>query len=748
MGFIQVIEPVMLRIADELALWGGVECTVNRVGNAFLDQSHVTAHDRRVSDLDLLLELGVTAVRYPVLWERVAPIDPSICDWLWTDERLRGLRVRNISVIAGLVHHGSGPAYTNLLSDNFASGVARHAAATASRYPWIADWTPVNEPCTTARFSCLYSHWYPHARDERSFWLALLNQIDATRLAMREIRRVNANARLIQTDDLGRTYATWMVRDQAAFDNTRRWMSWDLLCGKVTRTHSFWNRISDFGLGDRLRAIADDPCPPDIIGINHYLTSDRFLDHRTQRYPALSGSAPSGTAFVDTEAVRVLTPPPAGLEGALREAWDRYGVPLAVTEVHNGCTRDEQMRWMRDAWETAGRLRRQGIAVEAVTAWALFGNSGWNTLLTQKGNYEPGAYDVRTPVPRATAMVPLLQSLSRGVDPAHPVLGRSGWWRRNMRLQHPRISRPASMWEQRRDDEANVPRVLICGATGTLGRALAAACRHRNIVHLVTSRKDLDLGNAASIDAALDTIQPWLLINAAGWVRVDEAEEQPEACRRANASGAVQLAKACAARGIATVSFSSDLVFDGSERRPYRETDIASPLNVYGRSKSEAEQGIAALQGCHLIVRTAAFFSPYDEHNFAAQVAGTLAAGRKFTVLHDQVISPTYLPDLCNAVLDLAIDGQTGIWHLTNGTALTWTDFAHKVANRCDLDGALIEPDFAAGLAARAPRPTYAALISERGMILPDLADALDRFRSAWLDLRAPKATLLARASA
>jgi hypothetical protein len=74
----------------------------------------------------------------------------------------------------------------------FASGLAQHAAATARRYPWIADWIPVNEPCTTARFSCLYGHWYPHLRDERSFWLALLNQIDATRLAMREIRRVNA----------------------------------------------------------------------------------------------------------------------------------------------------------------------------------------------------------------------------------------------------------------------------------------------------------------------------------------------------------------------------------------------------------------------------------------------------------------------------------------------------------------------------------------------------------------------------
>ena len=729
--------------SDELALWGGAECTVNRVGDAFFDQSQATGHDDRGADLDLLAELGITAIRYPVLWERVAPIDPASCDWAWTDERLMGLRVRNVSVIAGLVHHGSGPAYTNLLADGFAPGLARHAAAAARRYPWIADWTPINEPCTTARFSCLYGHWYPHAHDERSFWLALLNQVDATRLAMREIRRVNAAARLIQTDDLGRTYTTWTVRDQAAFDNTRRWMGWDLLCGKVTGEHPFWDRISAFGLGNRLRAIADDPCPPDIIGINHYLTSDRFLDHRTQRYPALPGSAPGGMTFVDTEAVRVLSPPPAGLEGALREAWDRYRIPLAVTEAHNGCSRDEQMRWMNDAWETAGRLRRQGVAIEAVTAWAIFGNLGWNTLLTQNGAYEPGAYDIRAPVPRATAMVPLLKSLSRGESSNHPVLRRSGWWKRDTRLQYPKARRPAPIWEQRRDDNGIVPPILICGATGTLGRALATACRHRNIAHLLTSRDQLELGNSASVDAALDSMQPWLVINAAGWVRVDEAEIEPEACHRANTSGALQLAAACAARGIATVNFSSDLVFDGALDRSYSESDAPSPLNVYGHSKREAERGIGALAGNHLIVRTAAFFSPYDEHNFAIQVATALLEGKRFIVPHEQTISPTYVPDLCDAVLDLAIDGQAGIWHLTNGTALTWTQFARCIAERCDLDGGLIETDFRADRVTGAIRPAYVALKSDRGTLLPDLDSALTRFRSAWQASTLPKASII-----
>ena len=159
------------------------------------------------------------------------------------------------------------------------------------------------------------------------------------------------------------------LREQVLFDNLRRWAGWDLLCGRVTPDHPMWRRIADAGLGDRLRAIADDPCPPDVIGINHYLTSDRFLDHRLPRYPAHVRGGNDRQAYCDLEAVRVLEPGPPGLEGALREAWSRYAIPLAVTEAHNGCTREEQMRWMEEAWATATRLRAEGVTIQAVTNW-------------------------------------------------------------------------------------------------------------------------------------------------------------------------------------------------------------------------------------------------------------------------------------------------------------------------------------------------------------------------------------------
>ena len=92
-----------------LELWGGHECTVNRVGERFYDQTARTGHEHRIEDLDLFASLGVTSLRYPVLWERVSPDRADACDWSWTDERLHRLRALNIAPVAGLCHHGSGP---------------------------------------------------------------------------------------------------------------------------------------------------------------------------------------------------------------------------------------------------------------------------------------------------------------------------------------------------------------------------------------------------------------------------------------------------------------------------------------------------------------------------------------------------------------------------------------------------------------------------------------------------------------
>jgi dTDP-4-dehydrorhamnose reductase len=716
----------------DLELWGGHECTVNRLGDAYMDQTVLSGHQDRLSDLDLFAELGVTALRYPVLWERTAPERPGEYDWRWPDERLGRLRELNIRPIAGLVHHGSGPRYTSLIDDSFAPGLAAYARDVAERYPWICDWTPVNEPLTTARFSALYGLWYPHARDERLFWLALLNQIDGIRLSMAQIRAVNPAARLIQTEDLGKTYSTRAVSHQASFDNDRRWMTWDLLGGRVAPGHPMWERLVHFGFEDRLRAIADNPCPPDVIGVNHYLTSDRFLDDRRERYPPATWGGNQFTQFADVEAIRVLQPAPDGLEGALQEAFDRYGQTLAVTEVHNGCTREDQMRWLHEAWTTARRMRGRGVPVEAVTAWSLLGSYDWNSLLTEAaGHYECGLFDMRCGEPRMTGTARLLRELPNPLAEPHPVLAAPGWWRRDVRLQHPPVFRTVYQPEPRREwrtpGGARRP-LLIAGATGTLGKALARSCEWRGIDYVLTDRGQLSLDDVDSIDRTLDQHVPWAVINAAGWVRVDDAEADPEGCIRANAEGALRLAQACHDRDLPFAGFSSDLVFDGLSGRPYVESDATSPLNVYGSSKAKAEAAVLGLGGKALMIRTAAFFSPYDPYNFASWVTRALASGEEITVAEDLVVSPTYVPDLVDATLDLLIDGEAGIWHLANQGAVSWAEFAHKIAGLLDLDQGLIRPAPWRDLGWAAERPASVPLASERGCLMPSLDHALARY--------------------
>ena len=184
------------------------------------------------------------------------------------------------------------------------------------------------------------------------------------------------------------------------------------------------------------------------------------------------------------------------------------------------------------------------------------------------------------------------------------------------------------------------------------------------------------------------------------------------------------------------MAFSSDLVFGGDSSRPYHEADEPAPLNVYGHSKHQAEQAILSLSGSHLIVRTAAFFSPHDVHNFAVHVLQSLAAGERIHAAADHVVSPTFVPQLANAVLDLLIDGAAGLWHLTNGDAVSWAEFAERVASTCGHRDGAIERVSGALPGWVAPRPAYVPLVSNRGKLMTSLDEALDHFSFLLRDAR------------
>lgn len=717
-----------------LALWAGVEATVNRVGDKYSDQIQRSGHELRISDLDRLASLGIKAVRYPILWERTAPRSLDEFDWRWADERLNYLRQLGIKPIVGLLHHGSGPPYTDLLDPEFAEKLARFARAVAERYPWLEDFTPVNEPLTTARFSCLYGHWYPHKQDAHLFAKALLAQCRATVLAMREIRKVNPHARLIQTEDLGKTYSTRPLAYQAEFENERRWLTFDLLSGKLNHRKRMWQYLQHAGITKReLRWFLDNPLPPDILGLNHYVTSQRFLDHRLGRYPVSCHGGNGKQTYADVEAVRGC---PAGMlspKALLKEAWNRYRQPIAITEAHLACTREEQLRWFKELWDAAQSLKDEGVDIRAVTAWSVFGSFDWNSLLARDdGCYESGVFDLRSTVPRPTALAKMLQTLASGENYDHPVLDSSGWWRRFDRL-HSRAtnddSHDISVSVRHTSSTGHLGRaLLITGATGTLGKAFARVCEQRGLSYYLLTRQELDIAEPESVTAAVERFEPWAIINAAGYVRVDDAEQDVDRCMRENVSGPANLATVCASREIPLVTFSSDLIFDGQKNEAYVERDQGSPLNVYGLSKTRAEAEVLKQYSDALVIRTSAFFGPWDEFNFVHAVLRSLTRGNHFVAADDVTISPTYVPHLVNAALDLLIDGEHGIWHLANCGAATWAEFASLVAEMggCNRTYVRGRPNASLSLAAR--RPSFSVLSSERGILMPSLERGLEHY--------------------
>lgn len=398
-------------------IWGGIECTVNRVGSEYRSQFSFSGHPDRVeSDLDAFEELGLAAIRYPILWEDVHTPTGSL-DFSRADRAMAHLRGSAMRPIVGLLHHGSGPPITDLTDPQFPEKLAGFATAVARRYPWVDAYTPVNEPLTTARFSGLYGHWYPHAHDDRSFVAMLLAQVRGTVLAMRAIREVNPAAELIQTEDLGRAAGTQRLQGQVVFENLRRWLSFDLLCGRVVPEHPLYPYLTRKGGADpaALAWIAENACPPDILGINHYPRSNRWLDDRLPLYDRRAHGGNGRLRYADVAACDAPGVDRPTVLSLIQEAWHTYGIPVALTEVHVDGDAGTRVAWWRNAIEATEAALRYGADVRAVTAWSLLGSFDWNTLCTSTGewvDYEEGVFELSTGWPRETALAEVIRETS------------------------------------------------------------------------------------------------------------------------------------------------------------------------------------------------------------------------------------------------------------------------------------------------------------------------------------------------
>lgn len=615
-----------------LEVWGGIEGTVNRVGDRYFDQLERNGHARRVADLDLFAAIGIRAIRYPVLWERVAPDGLDRADWRWPDERLGRLRELGLRPIVGLIHHGSGPRDTSLLDPAFPERLAHYAGAVARRYPWVADYTPVNEPLTTARFSALYGHWYPHARDDASFARALLNQCRAVVLAMEAIRDVNPAARLVQTDDLGKTYATPTLAYQAEFENERRWISFDLIAGRLSPDRPMWEWLRSVGATEaELEWFLAHPCPPDILGINHYLSSERFLDDRLDRYPGEFPGTNGSHRYVDVLAARVLPHGVAGPERLLREAWERYGLPLAITEAHNSGHREEQIRWLDEVWRGAQRAKTDGVDVRALTVWSLLGAYDWHCLVTRdEAFYEPGVFDVRHGDPRPTAIARMVADLATHGRYEHPVLAAPGWWRRPDRLirEEDGANDGDAFTPPHVDSGTIVAPLLVLADDAPLGTAFTAACRGRYLARATIERGRAQLAHPAQAELALWADAPWAVVDLAP-VLPGESERQQEL--------RLVLAGLCARRETPLLVFSLPRA-GGRPSGSRIGRDEGVPAVGERRSNHHREAQLLREHPAALVVR---IDQPADDDATSP----------------DQAIAA-----VINEALDLLMDGGSGVW--------------------------------------------------------------------------------------
>lgn len=565
--------------------------------------------------------------------------------------------------------------------------------------------TPVNEPGTTARFSCLYGHWYPHLSDTNSFLRAVFNQALATSLSMVAIRKVIPDAILVQTEELGKVFAARPLTYQADYENARRWLSIDLLCGLVDEAHDWFTAFCDAGVERTLlEFMVRTPCKPDVVGLNYYLSSDRYLDHCVSRYPAAAIGGNGREIYADVEAVRADDPSiDSHVSARLLEVWQRYEIPVALTEIHNGCTREEQMRWLLEAYRGAQYARLQGVDVRALTVWGLAGMYDWDSMLTRRnGNYESSVLDASGPEVRPTALADVVSALTAGAEYQHPVLTQPGWWRRDFRLY-------SFSGEMEVRPPLSVGGLLIIGHKSALGRGFARICGIRGLPAHLVDLAEIDMTNLVSINSVLDHYRPWGVIDA-----THSTPSGPVGRR-----GSPLVAGACAAREIPLVAFSSDAVFNGGLGRPYVETDIPTPTGIYGIGMVATER--AVLQACPqaLIIRTGAVFGPWDRQNFVFEVLSALKVGRAFSTVPAGRITPAYAPDLVNRALDLLIDGERGLWHLANAGGISWYNFARSAAAAAALDGNLI---------AEPPNGQDSTeLASQRGSLLPSVHQAIER---------------------
>src|SRR3990170_2443549 len=272
-------------------------------------------------------------------------------------------------------------------------------------------------------------------------------------------------------------------------------------------------------------------------------------------------------------------------------------------------------------------------------------------------------------------------------------------------------------------------RIIISGGRGQLGRSLEDALSQHQVSAL--GHEELDITDAKAVAHALDELRPELVIHAAAWTDTAGCEADPERALLINGEGSGIVAAGCSLAGAAMVYISSNEVFDGTAREPYREDDAPNPVNAYGRSKLEGERLVRSTLERHYVVRTAWLYGA-GRVSFPEKVLQMAARTGRLKGVADEIASPTWTADLAAGIAALIRGSPFGIYHLTNSGHCSRLEWAQEVLRLRGLSDVPVEPATQEEFGVPYRKPVFSALSLEKarrlGIEMPPWRDALERY--------------------
>ena len=276
-------------------------------------------------------------------------------------------------------------------------------------------------------------------------------------------------------------------------------------------------------------------------------------------------------------------------------------------------------------------------------------------------------------------------------------------------------------------------KILITGAKGLVGRALAEHCSARGDEVFGYDHNALDIADAEAVDSAIAAHRPDAVINCAAWTDVDGCETNPAKAEHVNSLGPENLARASRNAGAPLITISTDYVFDGEKEGFYTQRDQPRPISIYGRYKLEGERRAQEANARTIVVRTGYIFGAGGK-NFLSNVVTWGKSGKKLKAIRDYWGTPTYGRDLAIRLRELAVLDLPGIYHVvSSGDGASFETFSIEAFRLAGLDTELLEVIEGDSLGRPAPRPRNSrmkCLLSEAVGLppLPHWQEGLEHF--------------------